>query len=168
MTSRLRLTDRLKVEHGIFLRQLRHLERQMREGAPREALAAVVDAIATAEEHHGEIEDRLLYPALEKVLGPGVPALQEIADEHREMRHLALGIRSGEFDESLVRQYVETLRAHIEREIHSLFVLAEECLTDEQLVGFCDWDLEHVHETAGKRAAWAERWLPAREEPGDA
>jgi hemerythrin-like domain-containing protein len=142
----MKITDRLKVEHGVFLRQLRYLEQLLEQDAPKPVLATAVETIARAEEHHTMIEDRLLYPELAKVFGEDLPALRELADEHDQVRRLVATIRSGDFSAGDVHRLVKTLRVHLEREIHQIFPLVEEILPAERLVSLSNWDSEHVLE----------------------
>jgi hemerythrin-like domain-containing protein len=145
-----KITDRLKVEHGVFLRQLRYLEHLLEYDAPKAALAVAVETISRAEEHHTAIEDRLLYPALTKVLGEDFPPWLELEQEHRHIRQLAGKIRSGEFDGDTVHRFVQALRVHMEREIHQVFPLVEEILPEERLSALSNWDAEHVLESLGE------------------
>ncbi len=155
----MKITDRLKVEHGVFLQQLRVVADLAAVPAPRPVLAAAVETIAAAEERHSEIEDRALYPALVRALGEDFPALVAVRGEHAGIRDRIQKVRSGSFDESDVVSFVEALRHHLEHEIHSLFALAEEWLTEEQLTSMCNWNVEHVYDAIGQRALWAEKWL---------
>jgi hemerythrin-like domain-containing protein len=143
----MKITDRLKVEHGVFLRQLKLVESLLSRETPKAVLASVVETIAQAEEHHTMLEDRLLYPELAKVFGEDLPALRELAREHRDVHALVTLIRSGRFQEDDVRQFVKALRAHLEREIHQIFPLVEEILPPERLVSLSSWDAEHVLES---------------------
>jgi hemerythrin-like domain-containing protein len=150
----MKITERLKVEHGIFLEQLKLLDRLMTAEAPAEILATAVETIAVAEARHTELEDRLLYPALRQVMGIDDPSLQAVAREHAEIGAMLARIRGGAADVAAVRQFVVTFRAHLEHEIHSLFALAEEWIPEERLVAMGDWDGEHVYDAVGKREAW--------------
>jgi hemerythrin-like domain-containing protein len=143
----MKITDRLKVEHGVFLRQLRYLEDLLEREAPKAVLAAALETIARAEEHHTMIEDRLLYPELTRVFGEDLPALRELAQEHDHVRLLVSVIRSGEFDADDVHRFIEALRVHLEREIHQVFPLVEEVLPPERLASLSNWDAEHVLES---------------------
>ena len=142
----MKITDRLKVEHGVFLRQLRYLEHLLEYDAPSAALAVAVETISRAEEHHTTIEDRLLYPALTKVLGEDFPPWRELEDDHKHIRQLVGKIRSGDFDGDTVHRLVQALRVHMEREIHQVFPLVEEILSEERLIALSNWDTEHVLE----------------------
>ncbi len=48
----MRITDRLRAEHGVFLRQLRSLLRLLDDGASLEELGAIVEVLADAEAAH--------------------------------------------------------------------------------------------------------------------
>jgi len=155
----MKITDRLKVEHGVFLLQLRYLEELLRRHAPPATLVAAVETIAIAEENHSLIEDRVLYPALATALGSDLPVLKQIEEDHRESKELVARIRAGDTDEATVRAWVERLRTHMEREIHATFVLIEETISLERLVSMCNWEVEHIYGEMGKRSAWVEKWL---------
>jgi hemerythrin-like domain-containing protein len=155
----MKITERLKAEHGVFLFQLDHLERLVRGRAPRPILKAVVEAIASAEEHHSAIEDRLLYPALVKMIGREFPLMQKAEREHGEVQRLVDQIRSASFDETTVTAFVALLRKHLEREIHDVFALADDMIPVDQLVSMSNWDVEHLYEANGKRKPWPEKHL---------
>ena len=155
----MKITDRLKVEHGVFLLQLRRLEEMAARGAPLEAQQATLETIATAEEWHSALEDRLLYPALAETLGEDDAILREVAEDHRALKALSDRVRAGGFTREDVLAYGKRLRSHLEREIHGVFRLAEQRISPERLAGMCNWDAEHIFEEAGKR----EEWLRSRE-----
>jgi len=155
----MKITERLKAEHGIFLFQLDHLEKLVRSQAAPQILKAVVEAIASAEEHHSEIEDRLLFPALVKAIGREAPLMVKSEHEHHEVKKLVDLIRSGSFDAVTVTSFVELMRKHLEREIHDVFTLVEDMIPTEQLVSMSNWDVEHLYEANAKRKPWPERWL---------
>jgi len=157
--TQMKITDRLKVEHGVFLQQLRVLRRLVELKAPKPILAAVVETIAAAEEQHSQIEEQALYPVLAKVLGPGASALVTVATEHAGLRQGVARIRGGDFDVADVVAFADLLHDHLEREIHTLFALADEWLTEEQLVSMCNWNVEHVYDAAGQRAVWMRNFL---------
>jgi hemerythrin-like domain-containing protein len=153
----MRITDRLKAEHGVFLRQLKTLERLQAEGASAEALAAVVTTLAEAEEHHSQLEDRVLYPALVKVLGAEEATLQGVAREHERLHELSSAILSGRFEGKDVADYARLAREHFEHEIHGVFVLAEEWIGDEELARMANWNVDHMFEELGRPAPWKEK-----------
>lgn len=159
---RMKLTDRLKVEHGVFLRQLSFLEELCAAGAPSFALRAVVATITAAEEQHALIEERTLYPALARILGTDAPLLAAAAAEHRQVAALARRMSEPGFAIADVTAFAAALRKHLEREIHDVFRIAEELLSDDRLASLCNWDEEHVFEEAGQRGRWLDSLGPSR------
>jgi hypothetical protein len=155
----MKLTDRLKVEHGIFLKQLAFLEGLVKLSAPPPLLSIVAEAIVAAEEEHSQLEDRLLYPELMKAVGKDFGPLQQVAEDHQAIAALVARMRAGECDPALATELIRLMRAHLEREIHGLFALADEWIPAERLEELCRWDEEHVYEKLGRRAEWVERWL---------
>ena len=153
----MRLTDRLRVEHGVFLGQLRTLEEMQRDGAYPETLRAIVEVLARAEDHHSQLEERVLFPVLARALGDDHQALVAVRKEHHRMRDAAAHICGEDFGPDDVRRYVETTRHHFESEIHGLFPLAERLLTDEELSRLANWNVDHLHESTGRPAPWAEK-----------
>jgi len=145
------ITERLKAEHGVFLYQLDRLEELAMRNTPTEVLAVVVDTIASAEEHHAMIEDRVLYPALVQANEGEFPLLRKARAEHVELRRLVTRIRSGVFDEHTVCAFVGLLRDHLEREIHGIFPLAEDLIAPDTLAQMSNWDVDHLREAAGAR-----------------
>lgn len=155
----MKLTDRLKVEHGIFLKQLAFLEGLVKLGAPGPVLGVVAETIVTAEEDHSQLEGRVLYPELEKALGTDYGPLKQIAQDHAALAALVERIRAGTVDAKLVMELVNVLRDHLEREIHGLFALAEQWIPAERLEALVSWEEEHLYESMGRRKEWVERWL---------
>lgn len=155
----MKLTDRLKVEHGIFLKQLAFLEGLVKLNAPSALLAVVAEAIVMAEEDHSQIEGRLLYPLLEKAVGSDYAPLRQIADDHAAIADLVNRIRGGEQGAERILELVKLMREHLEREIHGLFALAEEWIPADRLEALCNWEEEHLYESLGRRMEWMERWL---------
>ena len=147
----MKITERLKAEHGVFLYQLDRLEELAQRDTPREVLAAVVDTIASAEEHHAMIEDRVLYPALVQANEGEFPLLRKARAEHVELRRLVTRLRSGVFDEHTVCAFVGLLRDHLEREIHGIFALAEDLIPPETLAQMSNWDVDHLRDAARAR-----------------
>jgi hemerythrin-like domain-containing protein len=153
----MRITDRLKAEHGVFLRQLKTLERLREEGASTALLGAVVAVIAEAEEHHSALEDRVLYPALVRVLGPEEATLLGVAREHEKLHALSSAILGGRFEAADVAEYARLAREHFEHEIHGVFVLAEEWLEDGELARMANWNVDHTFEEMGRPAPWNDK-----------
>lgn len=153
----MKLTDRLKVEHGVFLRQLAYLDALCAAEAPRDALRMVVETIAAAEEQHALMEERTLYPELQRALGAGAAPLEAAEVDHRVVADLVATIRTPGFEVAHVAAFSAALRAHLEREIHDVFRLADELLPEERLSSLCNWEEEHVFDVVGEREKWLAR-----------
>ena len=149
----MKVTERLKVEHGVYLLQLRHLEALLDAQAPAEALKAVVQAIAMAEDQHSRLEDTVLYPELAKIVGTEFAPLAQVKEDHQKLAELS-GRAASSGEPAHVREFVDLLRAHLEREIHSLFALAEEVLPAELLQSLGNWQEEHIYREVGQPAPW--------------
>ena len=162
----MKLTDRLKVEHGIFLKQLAFLEGLVKLGAPPSLLAAVAEAVVIAEEDHSQLEGRLLYPLLEKAVGADYAPLRKVAEDHEAIAALVARVRGGSPSPETILELVKLMREHLEREIHGLFALAEEWIPAERLAALCNWEEEHLYESAGRRLEWMARLLKDRAAPG--
>jgi hemerythrin-like domain-containing protein len=156
----MKLTDRLKVEHGIFLAQLRQLEQMVAVRAPAAALAGAIETIARAELQHSALEDRLLYPALARKVGTDAAPLRTIKADHERIQQQLDAIRAGGPDPEKTSEFVRTLRDHMEREIHEVFVLAERVLPEEELHSMCNWDIQHIFEESGNESLFLERMMP--------
>jgi len=155
----MKLTDRLKVEHGIFLKQLAFLEGLVKMGAPEPLLTGVAEAIVMAEEDHAQIESRLLYPVLEKAVGSDSPALRQVTEDHEAIAAVVGRVRAGDRSPERILELAKLMREHLEREIHGLFALAEEWIPVERLESLCNWEEEHLYESVGRRLEWMERML---------
>ena len=119
----MKLTDRLKVEHGVFLKQLAFLEGLVNLGAPSPLLAVVTEAIVVAEEDHSQIEGRVLYPLLQKALGNDYPPLKQVVDDHTAIAKMVKRVRGGEQEPERIQEFINLMRDHLEREIHGLFAM---------------------------------------------
>lgn len=150
----MKLTDRLKVEHGVYLLQLRHVEELLTSEAAPEAVVAALSTIVVAEDHHSRLEDAVLYPELERRIGADAAPLVEVRQTHERLHVLATQARlSGSPAE--VRVFVEALREHMEHEIHHVFPLIEELFPEELLSSLGNWQEDHICHELGHPERWA-------------
>ena len=96
----MKVTERLKAEHGVLLMLLDHLEDVLRSGADAGVLQATTAAVAAAEEKHALFEERLLFRLLGASFGPASPLLSSLLEEHARIAELSRFIQSGTFDEA--------------------------------------------------------------------
>jgi hemerythrin-like domain-containing protein len=155
----MRVTERLKAEHGVLLSLLDHLDDLVKSGAEPCVLQATTAAVVAAEEKHALFEERLLFRLVAASLGPESPIVSSLLDEHEQVAELGRRILSGSFEAATVSAYAGGLREHIERETHRLFPLIDEVVPEEKLIAVSNWDAEHVaYEARGNRDRF-EEWL---------
>ena len=124
-------TDVLRDEHRVILRALDLLEQAI---GPGPAIAdawwetAVAWLRAFADRNHHAKEEQSLFPAMAKA---GVPSeggpVAVMLDEHAQGRALIAAIAdgAGAVRAAAAREYVDLLRAHIDKENDVLFPLAD-------------------------------------------
>ena len=149
----MKITDRLNVEHGVFLGLLEQLDDLVSRDPAPSVIGAAVTTILAVIEPHCRFEDEHFYPVLREALGRDFPPLVAVDAEHRAVEGLCRALRAGSWDPATVTALTRSLRAHIEKEIHLVFPLAEEWIPAETLARASDWYAEHVHERAHRRSA---------------
>ncbi len=141
----MRITDALAGEHGLFYALFGELDARRDEAASLPALRAAVVPVGAALITHAQLEDELLFPALQSVFGAEGP-LAVMRTEHVEIEALLARIeRATHLDDacSLLAELLAVARAHFETEEGILFPAANSHLEPSTL-----------HEL-GRR--WAER-----------
>jgi len=130
----MKITEALYGEHGPLYALLRHCE----ESAPLWELADITLAgrcLESALLSHAEIEDALLFAAVEPRLPPAGPVAVMRA-EHEEIDRFLASLRAAD-DEAGARRSllnaVSTARDHFAKEEQILFPLAEQLLDAEEL-----------------------------------
>lgn len=158
MTSSLSPTDVLREEHTIILRALDLVARAATEGASDAWWGEAVAWLrAFADVNHHAKEERSLFPAMEKAGVPsqGGPIGVMLAEHVQGREHIrAIAEGSGAVRASAARAYVTLLRAHIDKENHVLFQIADSVL-DPQAVAGLRRDFEAVAGELGAPASLA-------------
>ena len=144
----MKLTEYLNVEHGVILALLRHLEMLLDHKVPRKVLATAADMVAKVIDAHRDIEEMLLYPALEEVLGPENFSIETRKHEHGSAQQIADAIHAGTVDNSQVRTFIGLLQNHIAEEIHDLFPMAEKTIPAEKLEALTRRALDRIYDRA--------------------
>lgn len=147
MTPPPMITDALLGEHGVIYALLDHLTSQPFASAEEARLQAVELAAGLAT--HAQIEDELLFVAMEGPLGPNGGPLAVMREEHDEVE--ASLARLAEIDDA---QQATELAAHLSKVAHEHFAKEEQVLFPmaEQLLG------EETLRDLG--AQWAARRIP--------
>jgi hemerythrin-like domain-containing protein len=149
----MRITERLNAEHGIFLVQLGFLEELAKNGASADALHAGIRMLTTALDAHCRVEDARFYPLIKTTLGNEAPALKVLKNEHEQIERYLTAAQVRPCNAAFVTEFVAKLKAHIENEIHFLFPIVEEWLSEESLQ--CNWNVDHVKERLGASCGWS-------------
>jgi iron-sulfur cluster repair protein YtfE (RIC family) len=82
--------------------------------------ARVLDRFDLELGNHFELEEQLLFPAIEAELGPSA-LVQSLIAEHRRIEALAARLRGQPEDRATLDEFLELLRTHIRTEENVLF-----------------------------------------------
>ena len=138
----MRLTDALRGEHGVFYAWFDQIETLLSEKAPVDVLRAQARALAGALVPHAELENTLLFAALEPKIGPMGP-LAVMRHEHEEIE-AGIGAAAEEQDATVLAQKLSAslalARDHFNKEEQVLYPMAEQQLDDGELVSLArEW-----------------------------
>ncbi len=131
----MKLTDALRGEHGVFYAQFDHLEQAVPAVEDLAILKAQAAMLASALATHAQLEEELLFRALDPHLGEMGP-LSIMRADHEQIEQALAQIPSLMDLAETQRQLlgvVEVAREHFAREEQILFELAPESLGDEML-----------------------------------
>lgn len=102
-------------------------ERSLRADSSEENTAMlarrVVDRFEQALANHFQVEERVLFPAVEERIEK-MPLIRELIEDHRKLEQLSDALRKKPSLGSL-QQFTELLRAHVRREENELFELIQ-------------------------------------------
>lgn len=131
----MKLTDALRGEHGVFYAQFDHLEQAVPAVEDLAILKAQAAMLASALATHAQLEEELLFRALDPHIGEMGP-LSIMRADHEQIEEGLTQI-PGLMDLAETQQQllgiVELARQHFAREEQILFELAPESLGDEML-----------------------------------
>ncbi len=151
----MKITDALRGEHGVFYALFDQLERTLK-GAALSTLQAEGALLAAGLTPHAQIEDEVLFPALERDLGGEGGPLAAFREEHTEIEDAlkqveaihALSGQHGDIEGVLamlpnapdtdeardqLHQVLLVAREHFAREEQMLFPMAEQILGESRL-----------------------------------
>jgi len=130
------ITDALLGEHAVFHLLLQHIEKVLPALESPSALQNRVAAFAFALESHAQLEDELLFTALEPHLGTQSGPLKVMQMEHDQITDLLRQIESApslEEGRALVTQLIQVTRDHFQKEERVLFRKALQFLGEKEL-----------------------------------
>lgn len=131
----MKLTDALLGEHGVFYAQFDHLAQAVPPESTLELIQSQAALLSAALATHANLEDELLFSALDPHLGHMGP-LSVMRMEHDEIEN-ALGQVQRASDLAEAKQWlshaVRVARDHFAKEEQVLFPMAHQVLSEEQL-----------------------------------
>ncbi len=141
----MKITDALLGEHGVLYSLMSQIEKIASEADTIEAFHGAAKIFGNGLLTHARIEESLLFPALEKHMGPAGP-LDVMKEEHSEIESLTEQI-CDEQDlhkaQKTLHHLLELTRSHFEKEEQILFRLSEDHLPPEDLQSLGrDWSNE--------------------------
>lgn len=137
------ITHALLGEHGIFHFMLAQIERSLPALDSTSAIQHRIALFASALESHADIEDELLFNALELHLGAQGGPLFVMRMEHDQIKELLGRIESATDPDSaraLAKQMIQVTREHFQKEEQILFRMAHQFLGEDELASLgAEW-----------------------------
>jgi hemerythrin-like domain-containing protein len=130
------ITDALLGEHAVFHLMLGNIEQSLPAFGSLPNLQNRIAAFAFALESHADLEDELLFAALEPRLGAQGGPLAVMRMEHAQITELLGRVESASSVEerrALAAQMIQVTRAHFQKEEQVLFRMARQFLDEEKL-----------------------------------
>ncbi|MBI6546344.1 MAG: hemerythrin domain-containing protein [Cyanobacteria bacterium NC_groundwater_1444_Ag_S-0.65um_54_12] len=131
----MKITEAFLGEHGVIYALLNHLEQEIpnaeSSGEVQSQAALLIPALAS----HAQLEDLLLFPALESKIGPAGP-LTVMRFEHNDIDETLgrlLEVRELNRAQALIRHLLLVAREHFAKEEKVLFPMAEQVLGEMEL-----------------------------------
>ena len=138
----MRITAALLGEHGVLYGLFAALEEtlpQVEDQAEAQRWAGLLGKVLTS---HAQLENEILFPAVERQLGPIGP-LTVMRMEHEEIEETlgqALQVETPKEVRRLVQHVLQVAREHFAKEEHVLFPLADRALDEGTLEDLAyDW-----------------------------
>lgn len=131
----MRLTDGLLGEHAVIYALLDHVEQELAELEVLADVQRLTRMLAAALVSHAQVEDRLLFSALEPHLGLEGP-LAVMREEHLDLEAAVEGVARAETGAAAaeqLRQALQVTRDHFIKEERVLFHMARQFMSDRDL-----------------------------------
>ncbi len=131
----MKITDALLGEHAVIYALLDHVEKVLPALEDLAVAKALGAELAAAILSHAQIEDEVLFPALDPHLGQGGP-LAVMREEHEEIHGILTSLPDSatpnEARDSL-EMVIQVARDHFAKEEHALFSMALQFLAEDEL-----------------------------------
>jgi iron-sulfur cluster repair protein YtfE (RIC family) len=131
----MKITDAFLGEHGVFYAQFDHVEQLLERGPTLVEIQAASATIAAPLVRHAQLENDLLFTAVEDQFGPGGPMLvMRTEHDHIERTLEAVACADTVTQASvLLREAILEARDHFRKEEQIAFPLAESVLSNDRL-----------------------------------
>lgn len=129
----------LKIQHGVFLEQLRYLEEFKKTAESTTDMAGmkqIVFCIADTLRKHSKVEEKYLFPALKPYLGKEMCVAAVAEFEYAEILKIVAALGKTTDVESVMLEttkFIVYVRDHFAKEECVLFPLAEKKLSQKRL-----------------------------------
>lgn len=131
----MRITEALLGEHGVFYAQFNHLEQTVPAAPTLDLVQSQAALLTAALATHANLENELLFSALDPHLGPAGP-LAVMRMEHDQIESLLTQAQEAQDvkqAQQLVLQAVQVARNHFAKEEQVLFPMALQVLDEPTL-----------------------------------
>jgi iron-sulfur cluster repair protein YtfE (RIC family) len=131
----LKITQVLLRDHQFFYGQFGELEKALQSGTALSEIQAQLDSLNVALETHAQLEDELLFSAMEPYTGSAGP-LTVMRMEHGEIENVLSQLQESQdllATKGLVSHLLEVTRLHFAKEEQMLFPMAEQALDPNTL-----------------------------------
>lgn len=136
----MKITDALLGEHGVLYRLLDYCAEEAH-GWNEDTIRAAAGALAAALKSHAQIEDSLLFQAMDPFFPAGMGPLAVMRGEHEEIEGSVERLLGGvELEEGreLLGRIAGLARDHFSKEEQVLFPMAEQHLGAARLAEICE------------------------------
>ncbi len=149
----MKITDALRGEHAVLYVLLEDVRETISDSDNIDVVKKSISTLDRALLSHAEIENNILFPALDPHIGQMGP-LEMMRSEHQGIDELLEASRS-EQDvavlKSLAKQLVDLAYGHFQKEEMALFAMAEQFLSEDELSALGDqWAAKRNVEVQGQ------------------
>ncbi len=129
----MKITDALKGEHGVFYAQFSFIEEQLA-GATLATIKSLGAMLASALVPHAQVENDILFPAIEEKIGTGGPTTV-MRHEHSQIEGMLDELPKADEGQArgLMRDLLLAARTHFAKEENVLFPMAEQLVEERKL-----------------------------------
>jgi len=136
----MKITDALRGEHGVLYVLLGDVRETITDSDSIDVIRKSISTLDKALLSHAEIEDSILFPALDQHIA-GMGPLEMMHAEHQGVDELLAAARVEQDMATLIsqaKQLIDLAFGHFQKEEMALFAMAEQFLSEEELAALGD------------------------------